>query len=71
MSGRGDTKITTSHQGEGVQPPPPSPSISLSHIHSHLLVISISIIGNIVRILDIIIESIYIMFSIFDLVMSE
>jgi hypothetical protein len=63
-SGKGDTEITTSHQGEGVQPPPPppSPSISPPHSHSHLLVISISVIGNIVRIFDIVIESIYTIF---------
>jgi hypothetical protein len=66
-----EIQITTSHQREGVQPPPPSPSISPSHSHSHLLVISISAIGNIVRIFDIVIESIYTMLSIFDPIMSE
>jgi hypothetical protein len=71
QSGRGDAEISTSRQGEGVQPPPPSPSISPPHSHGHLLVILISMIGNIVRINDIVIESIYTMFSIFDLVMSE
>jgi hypothetical protein len=71
-SGRGDIEITTPRQGEGFQPPPPpSPSISPPHSHSHLLVILISTIGNTVRIFDITIESIYTMFSIFDLVMSE
>jgi hypothetical protein len=68
---KGDIDITTSHSGRGVLPPSPSPSISPPHSHFHLLVISISMIGNIVRIFDIVIEFIYTMFSIFDLIMSE
>jgi hypothetical protein len=70
-SDRGDTEIATSHQGEGVKLAPPSPSISLPHSHIHLLVISIFVISNIVRIFDIVIEPIYIIFYIFDLVMSD
>jgi hypothetical protein len=46
-------------------PPSPSPSHPPPHSHSHLLVISISMIGNIVRIFDIVIEFIYTIFSIF------
>jgi hypothetical protein len=55
----------------GVMLPSPSSSITPPHSQIHLLVILVFVIGNIVRMFDIVIEFICTMLSIFDLIMSE